>query len=47
MNDLVVIGVHLAFGQHLNTNHNQARAAQRDRLQAVQAGTSQPVSTMS
>jgi endonuclease/exonuclease/phosphatase family metal-dependent hydrolase len=39
-NDLVIVGVHLAAGQHLVTNHNDAMAALRDRLrQAVQAGT--------
>lgn len=40
MNDLLVVGVHLASGQQLNTNHNEAMTALRNRLrQAVQAGS--------
>jgi len=40
MNDLLVVGVHLASGQGKNTNHNEAMTALRDRLrQAVQAGS--------
>jgi endonuclease/exonuclease/phosphatase family metal-dependent hydrolase len=39
-NDLVVVGLHLASGQHLNQNHNAAMAELRNRLhQAFSNGT--------
>jgi hypothetical protein len=40
MNDLLIVAIHLASGQDLNTNHNKAMTALRERIRlAVQAGS--------